>query len=162
MKFRLKAASGPWTGQTFDLVGQKTSIGSDQDQDVVIDALAPKHAIIHLEDGALRIEAMGTETALVYLNGTPISNGQVLNSGDEIRLGEVRFVLQAPGLKPQRVLHTTGQKKRIPWGWIGLGALGLGAAGVAFVHWQYPSLLEPLMQWIGLQSPGHNPPGHNP
>ena len=58
MKYRLKSASGPLTGQTFDL-GESTLLGSAADADVRLDGLDAEHARIVRRDGGLVLEASG-------------------------------------------------------------------------------------------------------
>lgn len=142
MKFRLKAASGPLTGQTFDLGVDITHIGADTSMDVVIGGLDDQHAKIASQGEGLVIEPMGQSA--VFLNGEAIDSTHGLTSGDEIRLGGVRLVLQAPGLKPQRVLDTTRVKKPLPWARIGLGVVIVVGAALAYVYWQHPEIIEML------------------
>ena len=124
MKYRLKGASGALTGQTFAL-GQRSRIGSAAECEVRIDGLAPEQAVIVERDGGLWLEAAGE----CLLNGEPVVQ-ESLQSGDELRLGNARLVLQAPGLKPARVLSAEAPSSggwRIAV-WLGLGALASAAA----------------------------------
>ena len=137
MKYRLKFASGPQTGQTFDL-GETTLLGSGEDADVHLDALEAEHARILRRDGGVVLEAQGE----AQVNGENVKT-VALQSGDEIQFGTCRFVLQAPGLKPVRVLDKVEPKSGINWkaalvaGVIALGGgvaawwflVGLGAGG---------------------------------
>ena len=126
MSYRLKAASGALTGQTFDL-GEDTLIGSDGAADIHCDGLLPRHARIIHEDETLMLESAG-ET---WVNGQP-ADRQPLQSGDELRLNQIRFVLQAPGLKPARVLHQAPARSGVPgWVWVALPA-ALAAAAAAW------------------------------
>lgn len=144
MKFRLKVASGPLTGQTFDLGVERTRIGGGSDMDVVLDSLSDEHALIEKKDDGLVLAPMGESR--VFLNGEPIQQPTGLQSGDEIRLGELRLVLQAPGLKPQRILHQVPSKPTVPWARVALGALLVVAITFGYLYWQHP---ERLNQWIG-------------
>ena len=131
MTFRLKTASGPETGRTFDLSDNETFIGSDDNAQVRLDTLRPDHARIHFDGTTLMLHA---ETD-AWVNGNPVAR-QPLKSGDEIRLGEHRFVLQAPGLRPPSVLQQTEQRQSIsPWTWVAIGAFAVGgfAAVATFV-----------------------------
>lgn len=101
MTFRLKAASGGITGQTFDL-DERTTIGSAGNADIRLEGLDEKHAIIVYDDEILTLS--GVPGSGVWVNGEPVTS-RPLRSGDEIRLGEYRFVLQAPGLRPPSVLR---------------------------------------------------------
>jgi len=143
MKFRLKAASGPLTGQTFDLGVDVTHIGSDATMDVVLEGIGEQHAKILSQDGGLVIEPMAGSK--VFLNGEAIDGPQGLTSGDEIRLENLRLVLQAPGLKPQRILDTAKPKPSRPWFRIGVGVAVAAAIAVAYVYWQHPEVFEGLL-----------------
>lgn len=127
MTFRLKAASGPHTGQTFDLT-DNTAIGSAAVADVQLDGLAEIHARIMFDGEALTLES-SEET---FVNGQ-LAPRRALQSGDEIRFGEHRFVLQAPGLRPPSVLQQTRPRPTIsPWTWVAMGAVAVsGFAAVA-------------------------------
>ena len=122
MTFRLKAASGPHTGQTFDLAETDTAIGSAGGADIAIDGLLEQHARITFDGEVLMLEA----TDQAWVNGEPVSR-QPLKSGDEIRLGEHRFVLQAPGLRPPSVLREVDERQKIsPWTWVAIAAVAAG------------------------------------
>ncbi len=126
MTFRLKAASGPRTGEVFDL-GEETLIGGGSESQIRIEGIAAMHASLHFDGDQLVLEAKN-ET---HVNGEPVTQ-LALKSGDEIRIGPNRFVLQAPGLRPPSVL-TQPQPKRIsPWTWIAIGAAAVsGVAAMA-------------------------------
>ncbi len=122
MTFRLKAASGPHTGQTFDLSETDTAIGSAGGADIAMDGLLEQHARITFDGEVLMLEAADQ----AWVNGEPVSR-QPLKSGDEIRLGEHRFVLQAPGLRPPSVLREVDERQKIsPWTWVAIGAVAAG------------------------------------
>ena len=122
MPFRLKAASGPHTGQTFDLDDSDTAIGSAGEADVSIDGLLEQHARITFDGEVLMLEAADQ----AWVNGEPVAR-QPLKSGDEIRLGEHRFVLQAPGLRPPSVLREIEQRPTInPWTWVAIAVVAAG------------------------------------
>ena len=124
-KYRIKTASGPQTGQTFDL-GETTSLGSHEGADVRLDALEAEHARIDRRDGGLVLEARGE----ARVNGENVKT-VALQSGDEIQFGTCRFVLQAPGLKPARVLDKPEPESGINWkAALAAGLISLGA-GVA-------------------------------
>ena len=130
MTFRLKAASGPRTGESFDLADDDTSIGSAAGADISVDGLLEQHARIVFDGETLMLEAVDQ----TWINGQPVTR-QPLKSGDEIRLGGTRFVLQAPGLRPPSVLQQTERQGVSPWTWVAIGAVAIGsfAAVAAFV-----------------------------
>ncbi len=124
MTFRLKAASGPHTGKTFDL-GDDTAIGASPSADIRIEGVNDKHARIVFDGETLTLET----SAEAWVNGEPASR-YPLKSGDEIRFGQHRFVLQAPGLRPPSVLKDTRERQRVsPWTWAVIAAASLGGLG---------------------------------
>jgi pSer/pThr/pTyr-binding forkhead associated (FHA) protein len=139
--YRLKGASGPVINQSHTL-GARTLIGRADDCDLRIDqdGVAGRHAEI-VDDGQagliLNHLADGFETVL---NGEAVQTAS-LGSGDEIRIANCRFLLQAPGLRPEKVLTDEAVARRrgwIPW----LIAGGLVAAAVA--AWYSGLLTFPL------------------
>jgi hypothetical protein len=57
-----------------------------------------------------------------------------LQLGDEIRIGPHRFLLQAPGLRPERVLEPDqAQSRGLHWAWWAVPLLA--AAGAAGWWW---------------------------
>jgi len=130
--YRLKGASGAVTNQAFTL-GEKTLIGSAEDCDlrVVNGNIEPRHAEITQEQEALVLKNLAT-SAETRLNGEVVDQAS-LSSGDEIRIGNCRWVLQAPGLRPQKVLTGDAiRPKRNYLPWLIVGALLTAAA----LSWQ--------------------------
>ena len=126
--YRLKGASGPVANQVFSL-GDVTVIGRDASCDLVLEdpSIAPRHAEMRLTGGrSLRIQRLGgTE---VRVNGKPVEQAN-LASGDEIRIGACRWVLQAPGLRPSKVLTAEAIRRPRSWLlWLVLVMLALAAA----------------------------------
>ncbi len=115
--YRLKGASGAVINQFFTL-GDRTLIGSAEDCDVRIDSDGAdmQHAEIIEQDGSLILRNLASPGATL-LNGEPVEQAS-LGSGDEIRIANCRWVLQAPGLRPQKLLTKDAvQRKRswLPW-----------------------------------------------
>ncbi|NNK38492.1 MAG: hypothetical protein HKP03_08425, partial [Xanthomonadales bacterium] len=81
------------------------------------DGVAGHHAEISEEaDGRLVLKRLAAEFEL-RLNGEAIDQAS-LASGDEIRISNCRWVLQAPGLRPQKVLTdqaTRARRSHLPW-----------------------------------------------
>lgn len=131
--YRLKGASGPVINQVVTLTG-RTLIGSDASCDIQVmqSGVAPQHAEVVLEDdGGITLRSLqpGAEP---LCNGVPVTERR-LAAGDEIRLGTCRWLLQAPGLRPERVL--TAEATRPPrsrWPWL----LALAIAAAAALAWQ--------------------------
>jgi pSer/pThr/pTyr-binding forkhead associated (FHA) protein len=127
--YRLKGASGAVINQSFTL-GARTVIGRADDCDLRLQqgGVAARHAeISQTADGLVlsRLDPAGE----VLLNGQPVERAS-LSSGDEIRIANCRFVLQAPGLRPQKVLTPAAARPRrryLPW----LIVAGLLAAAAA-------------------------------
>jgi hypothetical protein len=128
--YRLKGASGAVLNQAISL-GSRTVIGRADDCDLRLDieGVAPRHAeISETEDGGLVLASLDQE-AETLLNGEAISRA-ALSSGDEIRIASCRWVLQAPGLRPDRVLQEpveAGSRGWLPWLIVG-GLLAAAAA----------------------------------
>ncbi len=80
-------------------------LGSSSNCDVQLDeaGVAARHAEIRLIDGkSLLLKDLGSEAGTLR-NGERVVE-TLLASGDEIRIGTCRWMLQAPGLRPGRVL----------------------------------------------------------
>ncbi|MEX2499905.1 MAG: FHA domain-containing protein [Wenzhouxiangellaceae bacterium] len=133
-KYRLKSASGPLTGQTFGL-GESTLIGSSEGADVRLDGLEAEHAKIVRRDGGLVLEAAGE----VRVNGETVGTA-ALQSGDEIQFGTFRFVLQAPGLKPVRVLDQVPESRASGWKWLAAAGVAAAAAAAGWWLWLGPGM----------------------
>jgi len=116
--YRLKGASGKVANSVFGLK-KRTVIGSAQDCDLTIDeeSIGPHHAEISLlDDGSLQLKHLDSAFE-THVNGIPVEEIS-LGSGDEIRLGSCRWVLQAPGLRPEKVLTVDALKpirNHVPW-----------------------------------------------
>jgi pSer/pThr/pTyr-binding forkhead associated (FHA) protein len=115
--FRLKGASGAVINQSFEL-GGRTVIGRADDCDLRLDqaGVAGRHAEITVNDSGLLLRRLDPK-AEVLLNGRAVESAE-LASGDEIRIANCRFVLQAPGLRPAKVLTSEAVSPRrgyLPW-----------------------------------------------
>jgi predicted component of type VI protein secretion system len=130
--YRLKGASGKVAGLNHALA-ERTRIGRGASCELRIDdvQVAEEQAEIRLQaDGSLRLLKL-TEQGELLLNGQAVSDA-LLNSGDEIRVGTCRWVLQAPGLRPEKVLTAKAIKQRSSaWPWLIATAL-LAAAALAW------------------------------
>ena len=131
--YRLKGTSGPVLNQAYTLQGV-LSIGRADDCDVRIDQddVAPRHAEVRLlEDGRVLLRNLDASRQTL-LNGEPVQERE-LGGGDEIRVANCRFMLQAPGLRPDRVLTEEAvATHRRHWPWLLVFAL----AGAAALAWQ--------------------------
>ena len=115
--------------QAFEL-SESLIIGRADDCDVRIDdeGVAARQAEVQMSpDGSVRLKDLGSGNG-VLLNGERVTQAE-LSSGDEIRIGNCRLMLQAPGLRPDRVLQ--GEAIRPPrqhWPWLLALAIGAVAA----------------------------------
>lgn len=148
--YKLKGTSGSVINQSFPFEATIV-LGSSADCDVRLDAsdVATRHAEIRLvEGGALVLQDLGSGGGTL-LNGEPVSEAP-LASGDEIRIGTCRFMLQAPGLRPERILTTDVVQKRAGrWPrvlvWTSLAA----AAGAVAVLKFKPEWVDLLRSYFG-------------
>lgn len=147
--YKLKGTSGSVINQSFPF-GESIVLGSSADCDVKIDepGVAAKHAEIRLLDGkVLQLKDLGSDTGTL-LNGEPV-NETLLGSGDEIRIGTCRWLLQAPGLRPDRVLTAdVVQKRARRWpGVLVWTSLAAAAAAVAVLRFK-PEWLEQFLSFL--------------
>jgi hypothetical protein len=130
--YRLKGASGAVINQSHTL-GERTVIGRADDCDLRVDqdGVAPRHAeVIDDGQGGLTLTNLA-ERGETMLNGETVQKAS-LASGDEIRIASCRWVLQAPGLRPDRVLTEQAVGRRRGWiPWAVVAAL-LAAGGTAW------------------------------
>jgi hypothetical protein len=139
--FRLKGTAGAIINQNFPLEG-KVLIGRADDCDIRIDEeeIAAHQAEIECKaDGSVSIHVLKLNGS-VRLNGEEVEQA-LLAGGDEIRIGSCRLMLQAPGLRPERVLTGEAIKPRTnyrPW----LLAAMLGVTVVMAWQWGF------LNRWI--------------
>ena len=102
--FRLKGTSGNVINRVFPLPDTLV-LGASKECDIRVDepAVAPRQAEIQrLDERSLLLKDLGGNQETV-LNGEPVQQ-QLLNTGDEIGIGTCRWILQAPGLRPARLL----------------------------------------------------------
>lgn len=130
--YRLKGTSGAVINQAWALEG-RTVIGSAAGCGVSVesDTLAPEHAEVRVGDGRL-VLCLLEDGGELYINGEPVTEA-VLASGDEIRIGNCRWLLQAPGLKPERVLTEAAVRRRVrllPW------VIAGGLSALALLAWR--------------------------
>ena len=136
--YRLKGASGAVINQSFTL-GQRTLIGRADDCDLRVeqDGVAGRHAeILDQGEGGLTLNHLASDGETL-LNGEPV-NSASLGSGDEIRIANCRWVLQAPGLRPEKVLTEQAVRSRtshLPWL---IPLLLVSAAATAWYHGLLP------------------------
>ena len=142
--YKLKGTSGSVINQSFPF-DESIVLGSSSDCDVQLDeaGVSPRHAEIRRTvDKSLLLKDLGSETGTL-LNGERVIESQ-LGSGDEIRIGTCRMTLQAPGLRPERVL-TADVVRQPTRRWPRVLAWSIVAASAAAV-----AVLKLKPEWIDL------------
>ena len=143
--YRLKGTSGPLINQAFSL-SERLLIGRSDDCDIRIesDGIAAHQAEVLLtDDGGVMLRNIAGP-ARIQVNGEQVDEAR-LAGGDEIQLGNCRLMLQAPGLRPDRVLDADAVRpssRRWPW----LLVLLLGAAGGLAWRYGYFDALMAMLQ----------------
>jgi len=133
--YRLKGTSGAVINQSFPL-GERLTVGPGANCDVRLEDGEGQGVLATVrvdEEGAVRLEA--APGSGVTVNGDEVTERN-LAGGDEVRVGRSRFILQAPGLRPERVLTEEAVRARRPlwpW-WLAAAVLAGAAAGAAW--WQ--------------------------
>lgn len=96
-KASLRGLSGAWFGRSLPL-GSPKVLGGGAGSDARLEGvgLQDRHAQIDIEDGMVVLRTM-SQAARVRVNGHVV-RAAVLSPGDQIELGDQRFVLEAPGL----------------------------------------------------------------
>ena len=116
--YRLKGASGAVSNQTFGLA-ELTVIGRSAECELRVDlaGIAERHAEISAAgDRGLSIRLLD-DSHEIRVNGQPVKQAR-LHSGDEIRIASCRWVVQAPGLRPEKILTSEATQSRrslVPW-----------------------------------------------
>jgi hypothetical protein len=131
--YRLKGTSGPVINQAVRLK-ERLVIGSDNGCDIQVrePEIASQHAELRLlDDGAILLRSLA-DGQPAQCNGEPVVECR-LSAGDEIRVGSCRWMLQAPGLRPERVLTAEAARPaRRYWPWL----LPIALAAAAVLAWQ--------------------------
>lgn len=130
--WRLKGTAGPLVNRSFPLA-DVLWIWLDGQGVLQIADTAPAAPLARLlldEGRQPRLESLARVDGL-QRNGVDWSGG-VLELGDEIRIGTQRFLLQAPGLRPERVLAPQARVDELRvWLWLGI----LAAVAAAAISW---------------------------
>jgi hypothetical protein len=143
--YRLKGTAGELINRVFTLE-DRLLIGRADDCDVRIAhaSVAPHHAeVLRAGDGGVLLRDLGS-AAGTRVNGEVVTQAR-LSSGDEVQVAQCRLMLQAPGLRPERVLTgaaTRPHRRHWPW----LLAVALVMAGLLAWQQGWLSLLLALAQ----------------
>jgi len=148
--YKLKGTSGSVINQSFPLA-ESFVLGSCADCQVRIEepGVAAHHAEITIVGGnSLLLKDLGSQSG-TFVNGEKVSE-TMLSSGDEIHIGNCRWMLQAPGLRPERVLTAeVVEKSSFDWarliGWTIVAATA-GAAAVIVMKPEWLDILRALIE----------------
>lgn len=139
--YRLKGTSGDLLNKSFPL-GSGLRIGGGAEGDIPLNGQAPLAEVL-VADGRVVIRSLDPAAEL-SVNGESCQE-TALAGGDEIRIAGHRFILQAPGLRPERVLTEAAVRPgRAWWPWL----LALAAAG-GVAAWQL-GWLDQALRALGL------------
>jgi len=96
-QFQFVMRSGPTVGKTFPLDAQEISIGRDAVNIIAINdaEISRRHAKMELRGSAYMIQDLGSTNG-TFINGTRISEMQVLNPGDTVSFGEGIVLVYEP------------------------------------------------------------------
>jgi pSer/pThr/pTyr-binding forkhead associated (FHA) protein len=86
------------TNENVPLISATVTLGRSEDCEIVVDSseASRRHARIALEGGRLTLEDMGSTNGTV-LNGRKLKAPQALGGGDIIIIGQVHYLVVAPG-----------------------------------------------------------------
>ncbi len=132
--YRLKGTSGTLLNQSFPLAGElRLGTGDACDVSVESDDAAGVLAVVTVrDDGSVHLATQAP--GAVTVNGDDVQELS-LAGGDDLRVGRSRFILQAPGLRPERVLTEEATRSGGAWRWW-LAAAVLVGAGAGVAWWQ--------------------------
>lgn len=96
-KASLRGLSGPWFGRSLPLSAARV-LGRAAGSDVRLDGggVQDRHAQIDIEGGSVVLRPL-SPASTVRVNGHAVRSA-LLTPGDQIEIGEHRFVLEAPGI----------------------------------------------------------------
>ena len=96
-KYILRGVSGAYFGKTYPLRGA-TILGRHSECHICVnaDGISRKHAQIDAEVDGLVVSDLGSSNG-TFVNGKKIERAD-LNVGDELRLDNIRFLVQTPGM----------------------------------------------------------------
>ena len=121
-KYQLKGTAGPVVNQKIPLA---EAVALPEGSGARIELSA---------EGVLRLVVEASRSQPVRVNGVEVERA-ALSAGDEIQVGPNRWVVQAPGLRPEKVLTEEAVAPQRPvWPWWLAAAL---LAGGAYAAWHF-------------------------
>ena len=117
-------------------IADSLTLGSTDAADIVLsgDDIVAEHARLCWDQLTLTIVS-GSDQAGIYVNGKAVAQQQ-LKAGDELRIGQHRFVVKMSALRPQSVLRDlppAQPRSALRW-WLLAATL---AAGSAAAYWYF-------------------------
>ena len=96
-QYQLVMRSGPTIGKTYPLNSQEVTIGRDAVNTIAINdaEISRRHARMEFRGSAYMIQDLGSTNG-TFINGTRISEMQVLNPGDTVSFGEGIVLVYEP------------------------------------------------------------------
>ncbi len=130
----LQGVSGQYAGKKLP-VDEALIIGSDSSVEVTIDdpAIRSRHIRIVADGTRMQIENL-TEADQIWVNGVPVKQAS-LSSGDEIRVGQQRFVVKIPGLRPDSVLRDISEHQQYGKRWLVWAGIAVTMTVVAVAYY---------------------------
>jgi len=154
--FQLVARSGPTAGTVYPLESQEMHIGRDLNNDIVINdpEVSRRHARLFLQGSTYVLEDLGSTNGTL-VNGQRVVGPYILNSGEEVTLGEkIRLVFES-------TLPMGGEATIVSGGIGGQATVVSSAAPVAHAPAPSPYLTsapEPALSPEPYVAPMYSPP----
>jgi len=127
-----RVAGKSWTLTSEVMIGRADHCAIQIDDDQV----AAEHARINVTGNTILLKDLDSPGG-TFVNGTRIS-AESLGQGDEIRIGRARLMVQAPGLRPERLISDrpvkTAKPERRSW-WLAAVLIAAGAALAWYLGW---------------------------
>lgn len=134
---RLRGASGPYAGQTIDLVKGTTVVGRVPPSDLVLedDSVSRRHAEIYKMGNTISVRDLGSANG-TFVNGERISE-TTLMPGDALRFGVVEFTYSGPKSAHVGKELDPKKKKMLMFGAVG-GLIVVSLAALALTGGEPP------------------------
>ena len=112
-KFILRGVSGAYFGKTYPLRGS-TIMGRHSECHICVnaDGISRKHAQVDAESDGLTVSDLGSSNG-TFVNGKKIEKSE-LKVGDELKLDNIRFLVQTPGMTDPAIDSSDKNKSAKP------------------------------------------------